>query len=261
VGASIVAGHDLNVIVAWAPVSVFVFDPGIREVNMAVLVRQVMFTRPSRYFPWLPVRSSIAVLPAAITLVQKSLVVALQLVVQDDAVHSAALLADTLLSAQVCAIDLRVVIKFSRLSEARVERLAWLVTAAITLVPICLEQVPAAFGEYDGAVVGVEWRRVQQTLSFEVALGSACVLAAVVEITLGHDPKGADRTEHPAFRAVDLIHAVAAPHWPALTTAWQVEVLREHVGRITIGAMIAIASAATSSARSVAEVVAFPTVR
>jgi hypothetical protein len=43
--------------------------------------------------------------------------------------------------------------QLSWLSEARVERLAWLVTAAVTLVSICLEQVTAALGEHDGAVV------------------------------------------------------------------------------------------------------------
>jgi hypothetical protein len=248
VGASIVAGHDLNVIVAWPSVSVFVLYPRIREMDMAVLVRQVMFTRPSHYFLWLPVRPSVAVLPAAITLVQKSLVVALQLVVQDDAVHSAALLADTLLSAQVCAIDLRVVRQFSRLSEARVVRLAWLVTAAVTLVPICLEQVPAAFGEDDGAVVGVEWRRVQQTLSFEVALGAACVIAAVVEIALGHDAKGADGGKHPAFGAVDLVDAIALSHRPTLTGARQVNILREHVTRVAIVRRFAFVASTAAAA-------------
>lgn len=71
--------------------------------------------------------------------------------------------------------------QLTRLSETGVERLAWLVTAAVvTLVPIRLEQVPAALGQDDGAIVRAEWRRMQQALSVEVALGSACVLAPVV---------------------------------------------------------------------------------
>jgi hypothetical protein len=55
------------------------------------------------------VRSSVAVLPPAIALVQKPLVVALQLVVQYHAIHLAALLAEALLGAEVGAIDLCVV--------------------------------------------------------------------------------------------------------------------------------------------------------
>ena len=70
------------------------------------------------------------------------------------------------------------------------------------------------------------------------------------------DAKGADGGEHPAFGAVDLVHAIAFSHRPALTAAWQVEVLREHVARVAIGRLIAFAAAATATAASVAEVVA-----
>jgi hypothetical protein len=135
-GTAIMAGHDLDVFVARPPVAVFVLDPGIREVDMTVVARQVVFPSPSCDLLGLPIRSSVAVLPAPIALVQESLVVALQLVVQDDPIHPAALLADTLLSAQVCAIDLRVVRQFSRLSEAGVERLTRLPGAFVLLVPI-----------------------------------------------------------------------------------------------------------------------------
>jgi hypothetical protein len=68
-GAAIMAGHDLDVFVARSPVTVFVLDPGIREVDMTVVVRQVVFTRPSCDLLRLPIRSSVAILPAAVTLV------------------------------------------------------------------------------------------------------------------------------------------------------------------------------------------------
>ena len=45
-----------------------------------------------------------------------------------------------------------------------------------------------------------------------MALGSACVIAAVVEIVLGHDAKGADGGKHPAFGAVYLVDAIALSH-------------------------------------------------
>jgi hypothetical protein len=66
--------------------------------------------------------------------------------------------------------------------------------------------------------------------------------------------------EHPAFGAVDFVHAIAFSHRAALTAAWQIEVLREHIARIAIGRMIAFAATATAAAASVAEVVAIAVV-
>jgi hypothetical protein len=89
-----------------------------------------------------------------------------------------------------------------------------------------------------------------------VAQGSAGILPAVVKIALRHDTKGADGGEYSALGAVDLVHAIAVSHWPTLTATWQVEVLREHVARVTIGCMIAFAAPATGAAASVVDVVA-----
>jgi hypothetical protein len=88
-----------------------------------------------------------------------------------------------------------------------------------------------------------------------MSLGLASVVAAVVEIAFSDDPEGPDGGEHPAVGAVDLVHAIAVSHWPALTSTWQVEVLREHVARVAIGRMIAFAAPATAPAVAVAEVV------
>lgn len=78
-----------------------------------------------------------------------------------------------------------------------------------------------------------------------------------MEIALGHDTKGTNGGEYPTLRAVDLVHAIALSHWTALTSARQVEVLREHVARITVGCLVAFAAPAAAAAVSVAEVVAF----
>lgn len=53
----------------------------------------------------LAVRSSVAVRPASIALVQEPLVIAFEFVVEDDAVHSTALFAEPLFGAEVGAID------------------------------------------------------------------------------------------------------------------------------------------------------------
>src|SRR5262245_35122639 len=99
---------------------------------MTVVVRQVVFPSRACNPLRLPIRPSVAVLPPAIALVQEPLVVTLQLVVQDHAIHPAALLAEALLGARVGAIDLRVVRQLARLSEARVERLLWLPGAVLS---------------------------------------------------------------------------------------------------------------------------------
>lgn len=82
------------------------------------------------------------------------------------------------------------------------------------------------------------------------------VLAAIVEIALGDDAKGTDRGEHPAFGAIDLVHAIAVSHWATLTATWQVEVPREHIARVAVGCMIAFAAPTAAAAVSVAELVA-----
>jgi hypothetical protein len=124
VGAAIVAGHDLKILMPRAAVGVFVLDSGIREPDVPIVVRQFVFTRPPCNLFGLTVRPAVAVLLAAIALVEESLIVALQLVVEDDAPNPTALAAETLLGALVGAIDIGVVGQLARLSETGIERLA-----------------------------------------------------------------------------------------------------------------------------------------
>jgi hypothetical protein len=198
----------------------------------------------------LPVRSSVAVLPAAITLVQEPLVIPLQLVVQDHAIDSAALLAESLLGAQVGAIDLRVVRQLARLSEVRVERLLWLPGAVMSVMPIRLEQVTSSVCQRDGAIIGADRERANQPFLLKVFETSArCpgVLEDVVEIALGDHPKRADRRQRSGLGAVDLVHAFALPNRPALLPTWEIETLRECITRVAIVVPIAIARATAAT--------------
>jgi hypothetical protein len=54
---------------------------------------------------------------------------------------------------------------------------------------------------------------------------------------------------------------VPLPNRPALASAWEVEILCEHVARVTIGRMIAFAASTAAAAVSVAEVVAIAVTR
>ena len=108
------------------PVAVLVLDPGVRKPDVPIVVRQLVLARPPRDLLGLAIRPAVAVLLAAIALVQEALIVALQLVVEDDAPNPAALAAEALLGALVGAIDLGVVRQLARLPEAGVEGLAGL---------------------------------------------------------------------------------------------------------------------------------------
>jgi hypothetical protein len=119
-------------------------------------------------------------------------------------------------------------------------------------MPIRLEQVSTSVGQDDRSVVGAEWGRAQQTLLFEVALSSAGVLAAIVEIALGHDAEGTDGGEYAALSTVDLIHAIPFSNWPPLAPAGQVEILREHMSRVVIIFETALTAAAAATAVSIA---------
>ena len=130
-GAAIVGGHDLDVLVTRPAVAVLVLDTRIGEVHVSVVVRQVVLSRPPRDLLGLAIRPTVAVLLAAIALVQEPLVVALELVVEDDAPNPTALAAEALLGALIGAIDLRVVRQLARLPEAGVEGLAGFVGSVV----------------------------------------------------------------------------------------------------------------------------------
>jgi hypothetical protein len=191
-GATIVRGHDLDVLAPPEIVPVFVFDAGVGEAHVSVVARQVVLARPPRDLFGLTIRPAVAVLPAAIALVQEPLIVALELVVENHSLNSAALVSNTLLSALVGPIDLGVMRQRARLSEARIEGLAGFPRAFLAREAIRFEQIPAPLCQDDGPVVCAEWCGVDQPLVLEVletAARALRVLTDVVKVALGDDPK------------------------------------------------------------------------
>ena len=90
-------GDNLDVLMPRAAVPVFILDTGVRKPDVTIVVRQLVLTRPSRDLRGLAIRPPVALLLASIALVQKALIVALELVVEDDAPNATALAAETLL--------------------------------------------------------------------------------------------------------------------------------------------------------------------
>jgi hypothetical protein len=167
------AGHHLDVFVARPAIAVLVLDTSVWEMNVLVEVRQVVFARPPCDLLRLTVRPAVAVLPATVTLLKEPLVVPFELVVEDDATHPRTLVPQALLSAQVSAIDLRVVRELARLPDARVEGLARLLRAVMTAG---LEKIATAIGQDDGTVGGTERRRSNQPFMSKVLQTSGGVV-------------------------------------------------------------------------------------
>ena len=127
------------------------------------------------------------------------------------------------------------------------EGLAGLVGAVVTLVAIGLEQATSAVRQRHGAIVRAERARPNQSLAFEMSSAptrTIGIVAQVVQIGLGHNPKGADGSQHATLGAVDLVDTVALPNGPAFASTWQIEVLREYVIQMLFSVSLACASAA-----------------
>ena len=93
-------------------------------------MRQFVFASPTCNLFGLTVRPAVAVLLASVALVEESLIVALQFVVEDDSPNPTALAAEMLFGTLVGAIDLGVVRQLAGLSDASVKGLTGLVDAS-----------------------------------------------------------------------------------------------------------------------------------
>ena len=123
------------------------------KADVPIVVRQLVLPRPPRDLFRLAIRPAVAVLLASIALVEEPLIVALELVVEDDAPDPAALVPEALLGALVGAIDLGVVRQLAGLPEAGVEGLAGFVGAVVALVAVRFEEVPPAVCQRHGAII------------------------------------------------------------------------------------------------------------
>ena len=104
--AAIVLRDDFDVLMMVAAVEL-VLDPEVGKVDALIEVRQVMRARPCFDLILIAIGSAVAVRPAAIVLLQPFLVLALQLLFEDDSVDVRPSLAQALLLARIGAIELR----------------------------------------------------------------------------------------------------------------------------------------------------------
>src|SRR5262245_31969515 len=233
--ASVVDGEHLDVLMP-APAVDLVFDAQVREVHVVVEVRQVVLERPLFNLPSVAVRVSVVVVPVAIPLMEPLLVLALELVVQDDPVDAGITLRQPLRLALVRAVDLRLMFELALFLEARVERLRRLLAA----IPVRLQDITAAVGQDDGDLTAaIEANRIDQALLAEMPqialpwIGGPVVVVA--KIARRHHPERPNDREGAGLGAAKRVLPLACVVDDlAFASSRQVDVPREHVARILI---------------------------
>jgi hypothetical protein len=240
VSAAIVLGHHVNIIVVQAPVRLLVLDPQIREVHLAVEVRQVVVGRPVADLFRSAIGVAVVVAAFPVALVQPALIVALELVVEDDAVDACAAGLQALRLALVGAIDLQVVFEFALAFDTVLERLPPILIA----IPMALEKAASVLRQrHCGLAVTGHPDGLDEPLFAqvpEIAGARVCrTVVAVAEVTTGDNSKRADGGQGARLRAAKRVLAIAVAHEFAIRAAREVQLTREDVARIIVAQPLA----------------------
>ena len=141
--SAIVRRDDLHVLALPSSVRLLILDAHVRKVDLVIEVRQVVLVRPFANLIRRAIGVAIVVVVILVALVEPALILALEFVIEDDAVNVRAALHEARLGLFVRAIDPEVVFEFALTSQTRVERL---VMVPID-VPMALEKAAAALGQ------------------------------------------------------------------------------------------------------------------
>jgi hypothetical protein len=139
---------DFHILVAITTVQL-VLDAKVREVDPLIEVRELVFVRPPFDLSGVTIRPPVAVGSAAIRLLQPLLILALELILEDDSANIGALVAEPFVFADVRAIDLYVVGQLAGAADARVERL---LAPVLSVATMALQKVATALCERDSAL-------------------------------------------------------------------------------------------------------------
>jgi hypothetical protein len=130
VRAAVVGRGYFDVVVIPAAVWLLIFDPQVGEMDLVIEVREVVLERPGLNLFRVAIGMAVVVIAVAIPLVEPLLIVALELVVEYDAIDAGVALLEAFGFTKIGATDLGVVFQFTLAFEARVERLMAPVVAA-----------------------------------------------------------------------------------------------------------------------------------
>jgi hypothetical protein len=239
VSAAIVGRDDFDVLALQSTVRLMILDAEVREMHLLIEVRQVVLVRPLANLIGRAVGMSVVVVVVLVAFVEPTLVFALQLVVEDDALDVRAALQETLLGLFVRAIDLEVVFEFPFASEARVERLRMLVL----VIAVALEETAPVLGQAHRMVaVSGHARGFDQPLFAQMSqvagpwISGADVVVA--EITTGDHSERANGRERSGFGAAKRVLAIAVMNQFAFWSTWQVNVTGECIRDLAIALSI-----------------------
>jgi hypothetical protein len=243
--AAVVLRQHFNVLVVLAAIDL-VLDAKVRKVHAVVEVRQLVVLCPAADFLLSAVRSSVAIGPVAVVVLEKVLVLPFEVLFKDDAadIDVVVLLSETRFFFAICGIQVGVVIQFSRAVDARVERLG---PALVALSAISVEQAPALVREDDRLVVFAKRDGPNQPFVAEVVerVVVGTVIAVSPEVLLRHDTERANRRKHAAVLAIQLVDSVAVDHQLARVAARQVQVVHQAVARIVFRLVTLVVHART----------------
>ena len=119
-------GDNLDVLSLPPSVGFLILDAGVREMDLVIEVRQVVLVRPLPNLIGRTIGVAVVVVVVLVAHVEPALVIALQLMVEDDTLDMRAALQKTRFGLFVRAIDLEVVLQFALARQACVERLVML---------------------------------------------------------------------------------------------------------------------------------------
>jgi hypothetical protein len=122
-GAAVMHRRHLDVDMVKHPVGISIFDAEVRDVELVIEVRQVVFSSPVLDLPWFTIWPPVDMFAVAIPGVQPLLVLALELVIEQHPLDTSVPLRELRRFPLVGSIHLRVVLDFPWLDEAGVEGL------------------------------------------------------------------------------------------------------------------------------------------
>jgi len=155
--------RDLDILVIPPPIGLLVFDAQVREMDLVIEVREVVFVRPFLDLVRVASGPTIAVVTVPITLVEPLLVLTLELVVEGNAIDTCPALRETFGFSEVRAIHLGIMFHLARLLEARIELLVAVVPMVLPMAmrvvaAVRLEHVPTLLRQHDGHIpMPVQW--------------------------------------------------------------------------------------------------------
>jgi hypothetical protein len=115
--------NDLDVLHGALAISALVLDPRIRELNVPVVIRKIVFLSPTSHSLCAFFRGLTVIAARPVLGLQEPLILALQLFFEHDTAHWLAPFGQALRSLHVSAVNLGIVGQLTRFGDADVERL------------------------------------------------------------------------------------------------------------------------------------------